>query len=449
MGIVKGEKLLTRTKRYTAATLPDPATLGVRAAVIVDGVLLTKNASRLVRESKRSLPHIVSSRNIVPEVLTTMSTGVTRGYQVWRDFSANCDVDGIDLTFANFYMANTGIETNNTSSVTIKVGVYKTGDAFVTPVFFNGSRTYQMAAGEIVTSDKIPLSLKYGVDTGFYIRIWVSVATTSDSICTSWLQNTKAFPTTADQWTTYRSVGVANTFTDDITTNWSKDLGQNEFAPVLVRGWSADGGAIPSVVVVGSSSAQGVGDTQQAPYYVPGYLARSLCAAKIPYFNCSESGETAVNFLADGAAKRRKLIALCNATHSINTYGSNDIGAGATYADVVIRLQRIEKVLRGFGTEPYFCTYTPATTSTDAWATVANQTVQSPIRHQLSDWLRESSGFNIIDLEAASDSGLASGSTYTGKWRVDLGKPTTDGLHGTPALHQAIAASISYPHIVF
>ena len=434
---------------FTANSLPDPATLGVGATVVVDGVVVTKNASRLVRESKRSLPHIVSSRNLVPEILTTMSTATARGYQVWRDFTANCDVDGIDLTFANFYMANTGVETNNASTVTIKVSVYKQGDAFVTPVFFNGARTYAMTAGEIVTSDKIPVSLKHGVDTGIFVRVWVSVATTSDTICTSFIQNTKAFPTTTDQWSTYRSVNVANTFTDDITTNWTKDLGQNEFAPVLVRGWSVDGGAIPSVVVVGSSSAQGVGDAQQAPYYVPGYLARSLCAAKIPYINCSETGETAANFLGDGAAKRRKLISLCNATHSINTYGSNDVGAGATYADVVTRLQRIEKVLRGFGTEPYFCTYTPGTSSTDSWATVANQTVQSPIRHQLSDWLRDLSGFNVIDLEAVSDSGLASDSMYTGKWRIDLGQPTTDGLHGAAVMHTAIAASITYPSIKF
>lgn len=437
------------TLSYTADTLPDPATLPAGTSAFVDGIMVLSLNGRITRDSKKGLPGIISSRNLTHEILTTMSTATTRGYQVWRDFSANCDVNGIDLTFANFYMANTGVETNNASTVTIKVGVYKHGDPFVTPVFFNGSRTYQMTAGEIVTSDKIPLSLKYGVDTGFYIRIWVSVATTSDTICTSFIQNTKAFPTTADQWTTYRSVGAANTFPDDITTNWNKDLGQNEFAPALVRGWSADGGAIPSVVVVGSSSAQGVGDTQQAPYYVPGYLARSLCAAKIPYFNCSETGETAANFLGDGAAKRRKLISLCNATHSINTYGSNDVGGGATYTNVVTRLQRIEKVLRGFGTEPYFCTYTPATTSTDSWATVSNQTVQSPIRHQLSDWLRQTSGFNIIDLEAVSDSGLSSGSTYTGKWRVDLGQPTTDGMHGTAVMHTVIAASITYPSIKF
>ena len=439
----------TGNKLYTASNLPDPVSLPAGDNFIISGVQVESTGKRLVRSSKKSLPHLISSRNIVPEILTTMTTNVNRGYQVWRDFMANCDVDGIDLTFANFYMANTGVETNNASQVTIKVGIYKPGDAFVTPVFFNGSRTYTMTSGEIVTSDKIPYSLKFGVDTGFFIRIWVAVSATTDSICTSYIQNTKAYPTTANQWTTYRSVGAANTFPDDITTNWSKDLGQNEFAPVLVRGWSTDGGAIPSVVVVGSSSAQGVGDTQQAPYYVPGYLARSLCAAKIPYFNCSESGETAANFLADGAAKRRKLIALCNSTHSINTYGSNDIGDGATYADMVIRLQRIEKVLRGFGTEPYFCTYTPATTSTDSWATVANQTVQSPIRHQLSDWLRQSSGFNVIDLEAVSDSGLSAGTTFTGKWRVDLGQPTIDGLHGTAVLHNIISSAISYPTIKF
>lgn len=376
-----------------------------------------------------------------------MNTGTSRGYQVWRDFSANCDIDGIDLTFANFYMANTGVETNNPTTVTIKVGVYKPGDSYVTPVFFNGLRTYSMPPGDIITSDKIPLPLTYGEDTGFYIRMWVSVPTTSDTVITSYIQNTKAYPTTADQWTTYRSVGVANTFPDDITTNWNKDLGQNEVGPVLVRGWSTSGRVVPSIVVVGSSSAQGVGDTQQQPYYVPGYLARSLCASKIPYFNCAETGETAANFLGEGAAKRRKLISLCNATHSVNTYGSNDIGGGATYNDVITRLQRINKVLRGFGTIPIFCTYTPATTSTDSWATVENQTVQSPIRAQVSDWLRAQVGWNIINLDYASDSGLCTGNAATGKWRVDLGKPTVDGLHGTAAIHAAIASVISYPWV--
>lgn len=425
--------------------LPDPATLPVGAEVVVGGCLLENIGLRFIRKSPkdgRSQARLITSRNVLPDTAASPAS-TTRCWRSWKPFVANTDVNGVVLTYINWWVAQNGVETDNASTMTIQVAIEKDGIAY--PVFFNGVRQVALTPGMTISSDDCPVLLKAGVDTGFYVRTWVSVLSTSEKMLSSYLQDTRSEKgSLCGRWE-----GVSASYTDDMAQVAPTGTSVTDYSPALIRGYSADGGVIPSVVVFGSSSAQGVGDTQQAPAYVSGYIARSLVAAGLPYVMLAESGETALSFLGVSGAKRRYLASLCKATHSINTYGSNDISAGATLVQCQDRLRQLKTMMEGYGTTPYFCTYTPATTSTDSWATVANQTVQSPIRGQLSDWLRAQAGWNVINLDYASDSGLASGGAATGKWRVDLGQPTTDGLHGTAALHTAIASAINYPAIRF
>ena len=428
------------TKSYEVADLP--ASLPAGTSLVVDGVMVESTGTRFIRSNiKDGKPRLITGRNVLPDMASS-PTQTTRCWRSWKPFLANCDVNGVVMTWGNWFVAQNGVETDNTSTVTLQASIEKDGIAY--PVFFNGKRQIVMAPGDTVTCDTVPVTIKHGIDAGFYVRTWCSVASTSEKMLSSYTQSSLS----SKGSNTGRWEGVAASYTDDMT-QVTPNTAVTEYSPFIIRGFSADGGVIPSMVVFGSSSAQGVGDELQAPEFVPGYIARSLIAAKIPYVMLAESGETAESFLGTSGAKRRYLAALCNATHSINTYGSNDISSGATLSQCQARLRRMKQLMDGFGTTPFFGTYTPSTTSTDSWATVANQTVSSTIRHQLSDWLRQESEFNIIDLEAVSDSGLSSGSTYTGKWRVDLGQPTTDGTHGAAVMHTAIAASITYPSIKF
>lgn len=429
-------------REHTAEMLPDPATLGVGDTVVVGDVVVESTGVRFIRANvKDGKPRLITGRNVLPDIASNPAQ-TTRCWRSWKPFLANCDVNGVVMTWGNWFVAQNGVETDNTSAITMQASIEKDGIAY--PVFFNGKRQIVMAPGDTVTCDTVPVTIKHGIDSGFYVRTWCSVASTSEKMLSSYTQSSLS----SKGSNTGRWEGIPASYTDDMT-QVTPNTAVTEYSPFIIRGFSADGGAIPSMVVFGSSSAQGVGDALQAPEFVPGYIARSLITAKIPYVILAESGETAESFLGTSGAKRRYLASLCNATHSINTYGSNDISSGATLAQCQTRLQSMKQLMEGFGTTPFFGTYTPATTSTDSWATVANQTIGSAVRGQLSEWLRQQSGWNILDLETPADSGASAGGVPSGKWRVDLGQPTTDGVHGSAIMHATIAASLSYPAVKF
>lgn len=438
---------------YTAATLPDPATLGVGTVIEVDGKVLVKLGNRWSRQDLAGKPAICTSRNVHMDLFSTMSSSVTRGYELWVDFLSSVDVDGIDLTFENLITATNGVETDNTSTPTIRVGVRKQSEQYVTPVFFGGTRNRQMAAGEIVISDKIPLSLKAGVDEGFFIRVHFTVATTSDKIVAALSQNTNSTRTNTDIFLGHRIDGATEAFVDTWNYNvGTKMLGQATAGPSLVRGWASDGGSIPSVVVFGSSGAQGSGDTQEAPYYVNGYSQRAAMRDKIPYLVVAQAGEQGTDFVNGSGAKRRRLVELANATHGICYYGSNDIQNGKTLPQMQTMAARMKLLMEGYGLVPMFAGMTPVTTSTDSWVTVENQTVTAyqAVRAAYDSWLKNDSGYPVVfDLLSKCDSGIAAGGSASWKWRVDLGDPTDDGLHAKKNLQVVIAEAIDYTRVFF
>lgn len=427
-------------RNYTSSTLP--ASLPAGTSVVVDGVSVEGAGNYIRRTSKPGKPHLIGPRNFFPDTINVVSS-LTRGYLIYKPVTTDRVLTGLEFVFANWAVQSNGAENSNTSTVTVKAGIQFEGSTDVIPIFVNGARTFTMSAGVTVKTDRAPVYIDPKVTTGFFLRIWVSVPSATDSVCSS--SHLTGYESTLQK--TYRIDGATNDFVDNTAYSTAgKYVNPYEFGPVATLGYSDDGSIIPSVAILGSSSAVGAGDSlaQSNTQYVLGYLARSLKEKNIPYINTASSGETALNFLTDGGAKRRMVLAMCNCTYAVSTYGSNDIGGGGvTYEVMLSRLVRLNQLMLGLGCKPYFCTYTPATSSTDAWATVDNQVVGSVIRLQASEWLRSSSGFNVIDLEKWSDSGRVLGQTASGKWRVDLGQPTIDGLHGTPIMHKTIQDGIN------
>ena len=431
----------------TLANLGSAQSAGNGAEMVVidaNNAAIDSNGVYWSRKSKPAKHHLFTGRNFIPDTNLAVNN-LTRAYVVYKPILTDRKICKIKLVYSNWYLGTSGTETNNTSTPTLQCGVHKEGEILVTPVFFNGSRSRLFEAGETVVSDEIPFGIDPSVDAGFYIRQHVTMNATTDTLCTS------SDMTTADSTNakTYRITGATSSFVDNTTYSaGTREYGQYEFGPSAVLGVAEDGSVVPCVAIIGSSSAQGVGDTNntnQNTDFCRGYLARSLKRAKIPYINTSISGETGTNFLGNGGAKRRMLLGMCNFTHAVSTYGSNDIGGAVITTDAGMQslLQNLNKLMKGWGAIPHLCTFTPATSSTDAWATTANQTVLSPLRQSANTWLlSNSSTYNIIDLEKWSDSGRVLGQPSTGKWRVDLGKPTNDGLHGQPQIHNAIASGI-------
>jgi len=152
--------------------------------------------------------------------------------------------------------------------------------------------------------------------------------------------------------------------------------------------------------------------------------------------------------------------------------GVNDIGAGRSLATIksdLISLWHLARDHLQAGGRVIQTTITPSCTSTDNFATLANQSAAANFstsgngtREQLNDWLRD--GAPIVSGAAASvgsSPALRAGDAAhpihavldmadavesarnSGRWRVDgnAAKWTADGLHPTSFAHKEAAAS--------
>lgn len=219
--------------------------------------------------------------------------------------------------------------------------------------------------------------------------------------------------------------------------------------PLAVLGMSK----VASVLIIGDSRASGRSDScTTSPGVNPnpltnplgavdwgrwgiGEIARSVGHAR-PYTNlgCETDSARTFNTVAHTYRARQQAYH----TDVVCEYGINDVNlAGRTAVATEVDLAAIYAL---FPTKRVWqSTISPVSTSTDAWATVANQTTAATNaqRTALNDWIRTKPSplvgyFEVADvLETARNSGI---------WNVqaNLGAPTGDGLHEGPTYYKYI-----------
>lgn len=224
--------------------------------------------------------------------------------------------------------------------------------------------------------------------------------------------------------------------------------------------------------IIADSLGEGVGDVSDSSDHV-GLLARLIGPVR-PYINLSQSGDRLELFL-QSATKRLELLAYVRSV--IFALGVNDIGAGRSLnqikADLIAVWGRAKGELASGG-RVFQTTITPSTTSTDSFATLANQTAAGSFstagngtREQLNDWLRD--GAPIKDGLAAAiaaPDAIRSGhaahplfgvlemadtvesSRNSGKWKIDgtAFKWTGDGIHPSNFAYVQ-AATMATPYL--
>lgn len=127
-----------------------------------------------------------------------------------------------------------------------------------------------------------------------------------------------------------------------------------------------------SFVIVGDSLAFGFGDGGIGAKHSSGFLARALDVHGYPYAKITRSGMRATQFLASLAAPTAFINAL-GFTDMIQSLGINDLKTGSrSQAQLLADHQTIYGLFSG--KRIYQTTLTPVSTSTDGWATTANQT---------------------------------------------------------------------------
>ena len=196
------------------------------------------------------------------------------------------------------------------------------------------------------------------------------------------------------------------------------------------------------LAAVGDSIGEGQGDTGGTGY---SWVTRAT-AANAPLFRITKPGAYAQ---AMAALPSYSLPMVGGASHAVVMLGTNDLlNTTRTVAQITGDLTTIYRMCLAEGAKVVGCTLPPRTSSTDAYATTGNQTVAgqgftggaSSKRSQINAWIRAGGGGYLSGHIETADA--CETSRDSGLWRVDLGAPTTDGIHPSSVIHAAMAAAV-------
>lgn len=363
-------------------------------------------------------------RNIATRCRTSGFQNTSNFYGFSRTMHINrgSGVNALQLVFSNWYATFSGeFPTADTMDITAAIE-YPLGT--YTRVTFSGGVHGTIAAGSNIVSDSCAVAIPQGA------RFWVrSIHNKSSGVFTSSAVSgdiiTNALGGSGDQY------AVSTTaFATDYTVNaYGGGSTTNPFFPTAVLGLSN----VPSVIIYGDSRASGLNDAPSQNYGLAGAgeIARQLDAI-LPYTNLGAPTDQLTTFLAN-STRRTPLVAYH--THVHCQYGINDVTAGRTAvqieADMVTFLAKFNATYRVSQS-----TLLPRTTSTDAWATLANQTVtaQEAVRVAVNAYIRART---IGWWAVFENADVVESSRDSGKWKTVeatgiIGATTGDGTHPTP-----------------
>lgn len=200
--------------------------------------------------------------------------------------------------------------------------------------------------------------------------------------------------------------------------------------PLAVLGKSS----IPSVIGYGDSKMAGTQDnynTWADPYYGMGDAFRGI-GQFYPYCNCGVPSDTIAKF-ATTSLLRQALAQYHTNVHI--EYGINDVIAGASAATIQANLTTAYGFFSSLKVSQQ--TIEPRSSSSDSWATVANQTTgaNNAARTTVNDWIRGlpsplTQYFEIADVvENGRNAGVWKG---TDSSPTPFPAMTGDGIHPTP-----------------
>lgn len=372
------------------------------------------------RSSRRARP--IATRGFSYNFLSG-GTNTGGNYKLQHIAASDAGFSSPVLLYGNWSI--TGTELDGSDSITVRAAIEYPSGTF-TPVYFSGARDVVIAPGGFVRSDPVA-GLTIPAGAALWTRTYVTVA----SVGQKWPYNS-----VSNQRNAYVEGAAEGTATSDLTTTGTiPDNIANCYSPLAILGTPAR--AIPAVLLAGDSimyNGTG-GDTTWADFGLADHFG-TVKIAKI--------GDRAQFFLSSHA---KRLRADYGATHVICNYGINDIDGGSrTLAQLQSDITGVWQAFVDLGIKVFQTTLTPYTSTTDSFATTANQTpkmgaTKEAIRTSYNDWIRTTPApltgyFETADLvESARNSGL---------WAAD-GTPnryTSDGLHPNANGNTALAAAI-------
>lgn len=343
---------------------------------------------------------------------------------------ARDDISTLQLIWGAWYSNDAFGEKALGASLTVTAAIeYPAGT--VTQVKFGGSAQGSAASGANLTSDAVAISIPRGA------RFWLRYYMTSTAGMIYVGGNTLNYIDEANgDCFEFGASGVTDKTLSGTYTNTS--AGQGFCSPPLaIVGPTRR----PSFVCYGDSRFTGLMDRYGDAAFQHGEVERGI-GREFAVSMFSQSSETAAGFASGSGARRMAMAAY--ASHAICGYGINDLGAGAS--TVQTRLAAVWTAIKAANPaiKVHQTTISPSTTSTDSWATLANQTVFSSEsqRTAVNAYIRGQPAplDGVLDIADVVES-----SRNSGKWATSLTADTSisgawDGLHQTPLMCERIAA---------
>ena len=227
----------------------------------------------------------------------------------------------------------------------------------------------------------------------------------------------------------------------DLTPQGTVFSGNGSFAgmygPVLLLG-RPPAARVPIVAQISDSIFNGTTDAFLGP------VQRGAIALGYPLVKLSRFSAFAGDWSTTvGCRYRRKLVPGC--THAVVELGTNDgLQSMGSATGLQTKILAIGAWLSALGVKAWLCTVCPRSTSTDNWATLANQTITYPasVLSYFNSWVRSVPAGDAGYIELGN---LVSSAADSGKWAVNgtANYSSADGTHPSSAFMTGpIAAAV-------
>lgn len=399
-------------------------------ATLNGGMLdLAQKTSKNVPAPKRQ---IVCTRGIFPTLIEGSGSTYTR-------FESHIKVNTGEQPCSSLQFHYAAMRSRDAEDSTLSVADFNLQAALV----YN-SQFFPMSIGGTTTTPVNPAALPVTNAAGVYLPANVEVTLKTGAIVAS---AGLAIPGGLSQTVRTKKVGSTDTASQifsrfDINNNTGRVDTTLGLFPVMVTGIPAKRHV--AIAGWGDSLMAGVGDVTNNANGAMGWFEHACHAVdgasrNIPFTNLSKSGDMTSTYSVDEAQAR--FACLEYATHVIFGMGNNDIMSGRTLAQMQESHLEAWAHAKLFGCKVGAVTLTPRTTSTDSWATVANQTPMSGyttagIRGQFNAWLVQQKALGNLDFIVDVNS-VAADTTNPDVFKAGF---SYDGTHWGAASTLTVAA---------
>jgi hypothetical protein len=340
------------------------------------------------------------------------------------------EITALRVALPNFFIAVNGTETGSGGISTVTASVEYPAGVF-TQLKFSGNASGTIADDAYTISDEVSVAIPK--DAYFFIRWWCSnpagvvyQVSTSPGLC---------FDSANGEAMTYH----ATTVTDQTMGGTVVATAQTITRPLAILGRTT----AKTVCILGDSRALGLTDSFSAAgaqQTMIGSVARGI-GQSFGYIQLARQGATLSAWLTHNT-KQLALAAYCS--HIVNEFGINDLNGGSSPATLLSNIAAMRALFAA--SKPFFqTTLSPWATSTDSYATLANQTTASLNANRVS--VNTSIRAGLPDVAAFFDiASITESSLNSGKWIVNgaANYATPDGIHETQAANVLVGSGIDW-----